>query len=122
MWLPIDMNPTPRWIQQLSDGGHVVVHWSAAGDPAASDRQICAYAREHGFVVITNDLDFPQILAHTRESGPSVVLLRGEPLVPETRGAALLQAFEDCAAEPAQGAMVSLDGSGQPRARVFPPR
>jgi predicted nuclease of predicted toxin-antitoxin system len=27
---------------------------------------ICAYARDHGYVVITNDLDFPQILAHTR--------------------------------------------------------
>jgi predicted nuclease of predicted toxin-antitoxin system len=122
MRLPIDMNPTPRWVQQLRDGGHVAVHWSAAGDPAASDRQICAYARGHGYVVITNDLDFPQIPAHTRESGPSVVLLRGEPLVPETRGAALLQALEDCAAKPAQGAMVSLDWSGQPRARVLPLR
>ena len=70
--------------------------------------------------MITNDLDFPQILAHTIAMGPSVILLRGEPLVPETRGAALLEAIKDCAAELVQGAIVSLDWSGEPRARVLP--
>lgn len=71
-------------------------------------------------MIVTNDLDFPQILAHTRESGPSVVLLRGEPLVPEVRGSALLLALQDCEAELKQGAIVSLDWSGKPRARVLP--
>ena len=86
MRLLVDMNLTPRWVQSLADAGHEATHWSAVGDPTASDEQICAYAREHGFVILTNDLDFPQILARTRQSGPSVVLLRGEPLVPEERG------------------------------------
>jgi predicted nuclease of predicted toxin-antitoxin system len=72
--------------------------------------------------VLTNDLDFPQILAHTRQSGPSVVLLRGEPLVPEVRGPALLQALRECEAELVAGAIVSLDWSGPPRARVLPLR
>jgi predicted nuclease of predicted toxin-antitoxin system len=120
MRLLVDMNLTPRWVEPLEESGHHVVHWSAVGNPEASDSHICAYAREHGYVVITNDLDFPQILAHTRASGPSVVLLRGEPLVPETRGAALLRALDDCAAEIADGAVVSLDWSGEPRARVLP--
>jgi predicted nuclease of predicted toxin-antitoxin system len=85
-----------------------------------SDTEICAFAREHEYVVLTNDLDFPQILAHTRQSGPSVVLLRGEPLTPEVRGSALLQALQNCASELGQGAIVSLDWSGPPRARVLP--
>ena len=51
-----------------------------------------------------------------RQAGPSVVLLRGEPLVPETRGPALLRALQDCEAELNQGAIVTLDWSDKPRA------
>jgi predicted nuclease of predicted toxin-antitoxin system len=88
---------------------HDALHWSEAGSPTASDKEICAFAREYGYVVLTNALDFPQILAYARQSGPSVVLLRGEPLTPETRGSALLQALQDCVSELTQGAVVSLD-------------
>jgi len=100
MRLLIDMNLTPRWVHDLSDAGHEVLHWSAIGNPAASD--------------------FPHILAYTRESGPSVVLLRAEPLVPESCGPALLAALRECESELAKGAIVSLDWSGRPRARVLP--
>ena len=51
-----------------------------------------------------------------------MILLRGEPLVPDARCASLLQALEGCAAELADGAIVSLDWSGEPRARVLPLR
>ena len=71
-------------------------------------------------MLLTNDLDFPRILAHTKEAKPSVVLLRGEPLTPESRGAALMQALADCEAELAQGAILTLDWSDRPRARVLP--
>lgn len=82
MRLPIDMNLTPRWVQYLSEAGFEAIHWSAAGDPTAEDRKICEYARENGFVVITNDMDFPQILSQTRQSAHSIVLLRGIRLCP----------------------------------------
>jgi predicted nuclease of predicted toxin-antitoxin system len=65
MRLLVDMNLTPRWVRSLADAGHEPTHWSAVGDPTASDEQICSFAREQGYVVLTNDLDFPQILAHT---------------------------------------------------------
>lgn len=120
MRLLIDMNLTSRWVEALSEAGHEALHWSIAGQPGAPDSEICTYAREHGYVVLTNDLDFPQILAHTRESGPSVVLLRGEPLIPEMRASALLKALHECELQLGQGAIVSLDWSGQPRARVLP--
>jgi predicted nuclease of predicted toxin-antitoxin system len=87
---------------------------------SASDQEIFDYARSNGCVLPTNDLDFPRILAHTQEAKPSVVLLRGEPLVPESRGFALLKALTDCEAELIQGAILSLDWSDQPRARILP--
>jgi predicted nuclease of predicted toxin-antitoxin system len=55
------------------------------GNAQAGDGEIMTWARERGFVVMTNDLDLPQILAHTGDVAPSVILLRGEPLIPENR-------------------------------------
>ena len=118
----VDMNLTPRWVQFLRDAGHEAIHWSSVGSDSAKDREICAYARQSVYVILTNDLDFPQILAHTKQDAPSVVLLRGEPLVPEVRGSALLGALQECEAELSQGAIVTLDWADKPRARVLPLR
>lgn len=120
MRLLVDMNLTPRWVSYLNSAGHEAIHWSTVGAANAKDIQICEYARRHGLVVLANDLDFPQILAHTGESGPSIVMLRGEPLVPESRGAALRLALHLNANELAAGAILSLDWSGKPRARLLP--
>ncbi|MGD0772375.1 MAG: DUF5615 family PIN-like protein [Candidatus Solibacter sp.] len=122
MDLLVDMNLTPRWVPFLRTAGHETLHWSSVGSNSAKDGEICDYARKHGLIILTNDLDFPQILAHTRQTAPSVVLLRGEPLVPEVRGFALLGALRDCEAELDQGAIVTLDWTDKPRARVLPLR
>jgi len=120
MDLLVDMNLTPRWVPCLVAAGHTAQHWSSIGQPTASDHEIMAYARDHKLIVLTNDLDYPQILAHTHDSAPSVILVRGEPLVPEARGPALLKALEICKDDLSQGAIVSLDLSDRPRARVLP--
>lgn len=120
MRLLIDMNLTPRWVAALAEAGHEAVHWSSVGPIGAADSFICEYARDHGFVLVTNDLDFPRILAHTSKSKPSVILLRGEPLVPEVRSSALLRAISECVAELETGAILAIDWSDRPRARLLP--
>ena len=122
MRLLIDMNLTPRWVPCLAGAGHECFHWSELGPGATPDAEICKFARDHGFVLVTNDMDFPQILARTAEAKPSVILLRGEPLIPELRGSAVLTAIADCAEELEAGAILSLDWSGKPRARLLPLR
>lgn len=99
------MNLTPRWAEALSAEGHDAVHWSTVGPRNARDSVIFEYAWDHEFVLITNDLDFPRILAHTSEGKPSIVLLRGEPLVPEVRSQALIKALAECSAELSAGAI-----------------
>jgi predicted nuclease of predicted toxin-antitoxin system len=116
----IDMNLTPRWAPTLAAAGHEAIHWSVVGDAGESDWVICEYARERGFVLITNDLDFPRILAHTLNNKPSIVLLRGEPLVPELRGEGLIKAIDECSAELDAGAILTIDWSDRARARVLP--
>ena len=76
MKILIDMNLTPRWVEYLRIAGHEVVHWSLIGRISAPDQEICDFARLHEFVLLTNDLDFPRILAHTRENKPSVASTR----------------------------------------------
>jgi predicted nuclease of predicted toxin-antitoxin system len=116
----IDMNLTPRWAPALIEAGHEAVHWSVLGAGSASDWVICEYARKREFVLITNDLDFPRIRAHTLNKKPSIILLRGEPLVPESRGEGLIGAIAACSAELEAGAILTLDWSGRPRARLLP--
>ena len=120
MRLLIDMNLTPRWVQHLTLAGHVCVHWSEIGPSAAQDVEICAYARQHGYVLVTNDLDFPQILAYTADAKPSVILLRGEPLIPELRARALLNGIAECTTELDAGAILTIDWTDKPRARLLP--
>ncbi len=121
MRLLIDMNLTPRWVQRLTEAGHECCHWSEVGPGATPDNEICDYARKHGFVLVTNDLDFPQILAFTAEAKPSVILLRGEPLVPELRAATLVSAIADCR-RTGKGAILTLDWTDKVRARLLPLR
>ena len=92
------------------------------GAIGATDSTICQYARDHGFVLITNDLDFPRILAHTTKAKPTVILLRGEPLVPEVRGEALLGAILVCTSELEAGAILTIDWLDRQRVRLLPLR
>jgi predicted nuclease of predicted toxin-antitoxin system len=118
----IDMNLTPRWASALQASGHDAAHWSTVGACDANDSVICQYARDNSYVVITNDLDYPQILAHTAEAKPGIILLRGEPLLPEVRLKSVLEAVVICDAELRAGAILSLDLFENPRARLLPLR
>ncbi|MDB6003592.1 MAG: hypothetical protein JWR15_579 [Prosthecobacter sp.] len=76
MKLLVDMNLSPDWVSLLSSHGWETCHWSTIGPGSAPDTALMAWAREHQHVVLTQDLDFSQLLYTTHESGPSVVLLR----------------------------------------------
>jgi predicted nuclease of predicted toxin-antitoxin system len=68
MKLIVDMNLSPRWIPLFGRSQIEAKHWSSVGSVTASDVEIMAYAAEHGYIVLTNDLDFSAILAATRGS------------------------------------------------------
>jgi predicted nuclease of predicted toxin-antitoxin system len=70
--LVIDVNLSPVWVEFLANHGWLAVHWSTVGDSRARGRTVTTWAREHGHVVFTHDLDFGTLLALTRETGPSV--------------------------------------------------
>lgn len=72
----LDMNLSPDWIPSLSEQGWEACHWSSGGRHDAPDTDLLSWARENGRIVITQDLDFSQLLFTTADAGPSVVLVR----------------------------------------------
>jgi len=72
------------------------------GDPRATDKEICEYARDYGYVVLKR-LGFFTDSGHTGDTGPRPIASRGTA---GTGGALprLLQALLNCDSELLQGA------------------
>lgn len=115
------MNLSPAWINRLARHGFEAVHWSTIGAPTAPDDDILEWAREHQFVVITNDLDFAAILAATAGQAPSVVQVRTQDLLSDAAVSAVAKAVETYRAEVDKGALLSIDETGT-RVRMLPLR
>jgi predicted nuclease of predicted toxin-antitoxin system len=119
--LLVDMNLSPSWIDRLTRHGFEPVHWSTIGAATAPDDEILAWAREHQFVVITNDLNFSAILAATSGQAPSVVQVRTQDLLSEAAVSVVAAAIEGFRAEIDGGALLSIDEAGT-RVRMLPLR
>lgn len=76
-------------------------------------------AREKGYVVLTQDLDFGTILAATQGKKPSVVQIRSEDVSPDTIGKQVVTALQQMAVDLEQGALLTVNPK-QIRARILP--
>ncbi len=115
----IDMNLSPGWVQLLQRAGWAAVHWSTVGDPRASDRTILEWANANGHVVFTHDLDFGTMLALTHRSGPSVLQVRGQDVLPDNVGHVVVDVIRRHASDLEAGALVVIDRS-KSRVRILP--
>jgi predicted nuclease of predicted toxin-antitoxin system len=119
--LLVDMNLSPSWAERLARHGFEAVHWSVIGAPTAPDPEILGWARDHGFVIISNDLDFSAILAASFGRAPSVVQVRMQDLLSDIAVNVVAHALESYRDEVGQGALLSIDESGT-RVRMLPLR
>lgn len=119
MKILLDMNLSPTWTSFLKDAGWEATHWSTVGDPRAPDVILMAWAREHGYVVFTHDLDFGTMLALTRAPGPSVIQIRCEDITPSGSGTLVVRALRQFGETLERGALVVVD-EARLRARVLP--
>jgi predicted nuclease of predicted toxin-antitoxin system len=117
--LLIDMNLSPDWVPLLDQNGWPAVHWSTVGNPRATDREIMDWALANGYVVFTHDLDFGTALALTRATGPSVLQVRSQDVLPDHLGNLVLAVLQQCQAALATGALVVVDES-RCRVRILP--
>ena len=115
----IDMNLSVEWVAELTRHGWSAVHWSTVGDPKADDSEIMAWALANGYAVFTHDLDFGTMLALTHASGPSVLQVRGQEVLPEDMGQVVIAALQQHDAALASGALVVVELK-KSRVRVLP--
>jgi len=119
--LLVDMNLSPSWVDRLARYGFETVHWSTIGAATAPDVEILAWANEHEFVLITNDLDFSAILAAGAVTGPSVIQLRTQDLLSDAAVSIVVNALEAHREAIERGALLSIDEAGS-RVRMLPLR
>lgn len=117
--LLIDMNLSVEWVAELASHGWTAVHWSSVGTPDAEDTVLMAWALANGSVLFTHDLDFGAMLALTHASGPSVLQVRGQNVLPEDIGSVVIAALRQHEAALAAGALVVVDVK-KTRVRVLP--
>jgi predicted nuclease of predicted toxin-antitoxin system len=119
MRLLLDMNLSADLCPALAEAGHETVHWSGVGDPGASDASIMEYARNHGFIVVSHDLDFSALLAATHIDGPSVIQIRTQDVLAPGFIELLSTTLRRFEMELATGALVVVDES-RSRVRLLP--
>lgn len=117
--LLIDMNLSVEWAEVLTKAGYPSVHWSTVGDHRADDTVIMEWARMHGYVVFTHDLDFGNLLAMTQANGPSVLQLRSRNVLPEQMGPLILSTLKQYQLDLASGALIVVEPR-KSRVRVLP--
>lgn len=119
MKILIDMNLSPAWRGILEREGWESVHWSEVGDPRATDATILLWAKTHGYLVFTHDLDFGTILAATRAAGPSVIQVRAQDILPDRLGPLVVDAIKRHEEHLTRGALVVVD-EARSRIRILP--
>ncbi len=110
MKLLVDMNLSPDWVPLLAARGWEARHWSQLGSGQAPDTELMRWARAEGHVVLTQDLDFSQLLFATRDGGPSVVLLRMENEFDVAARTRVCAALAQAEAALVAGALLTISG------------
>ena len=108
MKILLDMNLTPAWCDILAAAGHEAEHWSHLGPPDATDADILDFARQGGWVVVTQDLDFGSLLALRGHDLPSVIQVRAHATLPGDIGRQLLDTISASSVYLEAGALITL--------------
>ena len=119
MRILIDMNLSPQWKEYLRNHSIDAVHWSEVGTGKEPDSVIMEYARVNNFVLLSHDLDFGALLAHSNEKGPSVIQVRLHNIVPKQFGKELVEILKQTEESLKEGVLIVVDENKR-RMRMLP--
>lgn len=119
MKILVDMNLSPSWVGFFSANGVEAVHWMDLGPGDADDATVLSWARDHGHIVFTHDLDFLALIALAGSNGPTVLQVRTQDVLPEDIGTKVLTVLREHAGALENGAIVTVV-EHMSRVRVLP--
>jgi predicted nuclease of predicted toxin-antitoxin system len=114
-----DMGISPRSVAYLRGLGQDAVHLHEEGLGRLSDPTILRKAQDEGRVLLTNDLDFGELMAASGAELPSVVIFRLRDMRPEQVNGYLAEVVTGYREMLEKGVIVSVR-EGQIRIRVLP--
>jgi len=79
------------------------------------------YSGDHGYTILTHDLDFSAMLAAGRLKKPSLVQLRAGDISPDVAAVKVVTALRQASAEIDAGAILTVE-LGRSRLRILPLR
>ncbi len=98
---------------ELRDPGQEATHVIEAGIDGSTDKELLALARSEGYIIVTFDSAFHQMLALEHAVGPSVIRIRDDRLTTaEQVSRVVLLVATQVSAELAAGAIVSVTAGG----------
>jgi len=103
-----NMGISPDTVKFLHDLGYEAVHLHEEGLDRLPDPDILRKARREGYVLLTSDLDFGELLAHGGEALPSVVVFRLSNMHPESVNRHLAEVIKRFDTDLERGAIVSV--------------
>jgi predicted nuclease of predicted toxin-antitoxin system len=113
------MGISPRSVAYLRGLGVEAVHLHELGLDRLPDAEIVRKARREGYVILTHDLDFGELLAISGSEMPSVVIFRLQNMRPENVNRYLRILTEDHRDALREGAVFSVS-EGRVRVRRLP--
>jgi predicted nuclease of predicted toxin-antitoxin system len=114
-----DMGISPKIVDFLQHLGHTAVHLQQQGLHRLKDPQILEKARDEGYILLTHDLDFGDLLAASGADLPSVVIFRLRNMRPEHVNRYLLKIISQYPEALEDGAIITVT-EGRIRTRNLP--
>lgn len=114
-----DMGIALDVITALRASGHDALHLRERGLHRMVDDDILALAGQESRIILTHDLDFGRILAHSGATGPSVVTFRLANMAPVSVLSRLYMVLETFSEELARGCAITVTESAI-RCRILP--
>ncbi|MDP0499493.1 MAG: DUF5615 family PIN-like protein [Verrucomicrobiota bacterium JB022] len=119
MRIVLDENLPSSWKAELAQEGHEAWHWLELGKGGTPDEIVFEKAAQLEAVLLTQDLDFGEILARTGNQTPSVIQLRVESPIPQICGRDIRQVLREQGRALAAGCLITYDGKRH-RIRLLP--
>ena len=114
-----DMGISHRTVRFLREMGHEVIHLYERGLERLSDADVLAMARDDGYVLLTHDLDFGELVAESGARLPSVITFRLRSMRPGNVNRHLHALLEQHGEKLLGGVMVTVS-EGSIRVRRLP--
>jgi len=113
------MGISPRSVAWLRDQGHEAIRLDSLGMQRATDATVATFAASQGYIVLTCDLDYPEIVALAHVKSPSLIVFRLQDETAENINRLLERFLPTVEAQLASGAIVTVE-EDRIRVRTLP--